>query len=326
MIRLTATARPLLSGCFLAMILALSTGCDRSDTKDSSTSSHTGSPYPPTPDNTPPAPEPVEPDTLPHDPDGLNVAAAFPGPGEPRVALVSSITVEFDADLMQGLDLANTISVQAPTGEVAGSITQTAPDTLVFRPHNLWSAATVYSIAVDPDVMSADGSSATAGIGWQFTTVADVYTTPQAVIDACMSDLDVEMLAAVNQARVVARNCGSAARPAVGKLVWNCRLQQAAITHSEDMATHDFFEHAGSDGSSASDRVSRTGYAWSYVGENLAAGQRTVTEVINGLLDSPGHCDNIMSPHFTEFGFGYRFNNDTYYKRYWTQNFARPRG
>src|SRR5690606_19113896 len=126
-------------------------------------------------------------------------------------------------------------------------------------------------------------------------TVADVYITPQRVIDECMSDLDVEMLAAVNQARILARNCGENYRPAVGKLAWNCQLQQAAITHSEDMAANDFFDHTGSDGSSVGDRITRTGYLWSRAGENLAAGQRTVAVVMDGLLKSPGHCDNIMA-------------------------------
>jgi uncharacterized protein YkwD len=163
-----------------------------------------------------------------------------------------------------------------------------------------------------------------ATISWQFSTVADVYTTPQVVIDECMSDLDVEMLAAVNQARTTARNCGENPRPAVGKLVWNCRLQQAAISHSEDMASTNFFGHTGSDGSNVADRISRTGYLWSRAGENLAAGHKTVTRVMEDLLASPGHCENIMSPHYTEFGFGFRSNNDTDYVRYWTQNFALP--
>ncbi len=44
-------------------------------------------------------------------------------------------------------------------------------------------------------------------------------------------------------------------------------------------------------------RVRRTGYApRSVVGENIAAGAPTADEVMQGVLDSPGHCANLMDP------------------------------
>jgi uncharacterized protein YkwD len=310
------TKKSLLRCWALSIILAMGAGCDSKD-KDSVVIPGAGNPNSP-------IPEPIPTDQLPSEDGKLNVTAAFPGPGEPRVALVSAISVRFDGNLIQGLDLSRAIQLQSPAGAVTGTITQTEPDTLVFRPTQLWSPTTVYSITLDPALMSADGLPLVDDVSWQFITVADVYTTSQAVIDGCMSDLDVEMLAAVNLARSQARSCGSNSRPAVAKLAWNCRIQQAAIGHSEDMATHDFFEHTGSDGSSVGDRVTRAGYVWSSVGENISAGQRTVATVMTGLLNSPGHCENIMSPNFTEFGFGYRTNPEAFYERYWTQNFGRP--
>ncbi len=75
--------------------------------------------------------------------------------------------------------------------------------------------------------------------------------------------------------------------------------------------------HVGSDGSSFKDRIEREQYTWSAAGENIAAGYRTVSSVMNGWLASPGHCKNIMSPNFTEFGAA----ESNYY---WTQVFARP--
>ncbi len=320
---LTMMIKKLFSGFALAMALACG-GCDSSDTKSASVPAPVSGPDAPPPGGQVPPPAPVPTDPLPTEDGKLNVAAAFPGPGEIRVALVSPISVQFDADLMQGLELNQAITVASAAGPLPGSVTRPEADLLVFRPTGLWAPSTVYTITVDPALMSSEGLALSDGTTWQFTTIADIYTTSQAVIDECMSDLDVEMLAAVNQARTIARSCGPNARPAVGKLIWNCRLQQAAITHSEDMATNDFFEHAGSDGSSVSDRVTRTGYVWSHVGENLAAGQRTVTIVMESLLSSPGHCENIMSGHYTEFGFGYRINPDSFYRHYWTQNFARP--
>jgi uncharacterized protein YkwD len=317
-------AKTIFPSGIIAIALVCSAGCDSKETKGAAFYPPTSAPGPtaPAPGNAPaPVPEPTP--ELTTVAGKLNVVAAFPGPDEPQVALVSPISVELDEGLIQGADLTNAIRVQSPTGTVAGSITQEASNTLVFRPTNLWTPDTAYSVAMDSGLMSATGLTINTDATWQFTTVPDLYMTPQAVIDECMSDLDMEMLAAVNQARIVARSCGENPRPAVGKLIWNCRLQQAAIVHSEDMANNDFFSHTGSDGSNAGDRITRTGYVWSHAGENLAAGYHTVGTAMAGLLRSPDHCDNIMSSHYTEFGSAYRTNSDSSLQRYWTQNFGR---
>jgi uncharacterized protein YkwD len=91
------------------------------------------------------------------------------------------------------------------------------------------------------------------------------------------------------------------------------------------MAEHGFFSHTGSDGSKVSERLSRSGYDWMAVGENLAygsVGHFTAETVVRGWLESPPHCTVIMTPDFTEMGIvkltdGYDF---------WVQVFARPRG
>lgn len=121
-----------------------------------------------------------------------------------------------------------------------------------------------------------------------------------------------------NQARAQGRDCGGdagfmAAAPA---LAWNDGLATAARLHSEDMAQNDFFSHTGSDGSSVGQRVTRQGYAWGTVGENIST-RGTPQEVVDGWLRSPGHCENIMSPDFTEMGAGVAGGK-------WTQVFARP--
>lgn len=309
---------------FIALLCGA--GCDSKETRGAALDPPAPAPGPttPAPGNTPaPTPEPVPTELLPAAAGKLNVVAAFPGPGEPQVALVSPISVELDGSLIQGADLTAAIRVQSPTGAVAGTITQVAPDTLVFRPTHLWSPDTVYKVALDPDLISAAGLPVNEDAGWEFTTVPDLYMTQQTVIDECMSEQDMEMLAAVNRARSTARACGENTRPAVGKLVWNCLLQQAALAHSEDMANNDFFSHTGSDGSTVGVRITRTGYVWSHAAENLAAGQRTVATAMDGLLKSPGHCDNIMSANYAEFGSAFSSNTESYYQRYWTQNFAR---
>jgi hypothetical protein len=41
------------------------------------------------------------------------------------------------------------------------------------------------------------------------------------------------------------------------------------------------------------------------VGENIAYGPKSADEVVQGWLDSPGHCENIMDPRFAEMGIAY---------------------
>lgn len=84
--------------------------------------------------------------------------------------------------------------------------------------------------------------------------------------------LDTEALAAINAARAEPRRCGDQAFPAAAPLRWNAALTQAALAHSSDMAAHRYFSHQEKNGSVVDDRASRAGYAWTRIGENIAAG------------------------------------------------------
>ncbi|NJR45798.1 MAG: CAP domain-containing protein [Hyellaceae cyanobacterium CSU_1_1] len=120
------------------------------------------------------------------------------------------------------------------------------------------------------------------------------------------------------------------AKAGLKPLTLNNRLTQAAQGHSDSMAADDFFSHTGVDGSDVSDRVQDTGYQYSYTGENIAAGQKTAAEVVQGWMDSPGHRANILNADYTEIGIGYELlENDSgsvNYHHYWTQVFGTPQG
>ena len=133
---------------------------------------------------------------------------------------------------------------------------------------------------------------------------------------------DQAMLDLVNQARAQARDCGTVSFTAAEPLSWNCQLMEAAKIHSIDMADNDFFSHSGSDGLQVNDRVTETGYDWRAVGENIAAGYPNEAAAVAALLDSPGHCENIMNPAYKEFGSAAEFTNRRVFPSYWTQVFA----
>ncbi|WP_350340809.1 CAP domain-containing protein, partial [Escherichia coli] len=47
------------------------------------------------------------------------------------------------------------------------------------------------------------------------------------------------------------------------------------------------------------------GYLYQQIGENIAAGRDTARKVVDGWLDSPGHCATLMNPDFRELGAAY---------------------
>jgi uncharacterized protein YkwD len=137
-----------------------------------------------------------------------------------------------------------------------------------------------------------------------------------------MANFDADMLAAVNAARAVARSCGSDVMPAVPALSTNALLAAAAIRHNKDMTAKLNLDHAGSDGSTMGSRIADAGYTLRSAGENIAWNQKSIPEVIDSWLKSPGHCANIMKADVTEFGAACNIATDDSW--YWTQVFAAP--
>lgn len=84
-------------------------------------------------------------------------------------------------------------------------------------------------------------------------------------------------------------------------VAYSTELEAAAQSHALDMARSGFFDHTGSDGSSVAQRVSRLGYGWCIVAENIAKGQQSLSEVMQAWADSPGHKRNMLSTEVTEF-------------------------
>ena len=127
------------------------------------------------------------------------------------------------------------------------------------------------------------------------------------------------MLARVNAARSAGYDCGTKGifEPTT-PLKLEPHLSAAAQTHADDMNAEGYFSHTVPDGSTVSARVTRTGYSWSRVGENIARGYEDVDTVMTDWLKSDGHCANLLNPAYTELGVG---KSD----EYWVQVFARAR-
>jgi uncharacterized protein YkwD len=149
-------------------------------------------------------------------------------------------------------------------------------------------------------------------------------------LDRCMTPFEEEVLLLVNQQRAQGAVCGATFYAAAPPLVGEQMLHNAAKYHSEDMALRDFMSHVNPDGATLVDRIEAEGYPWRALAENIAAGYHTPQRVVEGWMDSPGHCVNIMKPTYTQIGVGYAYDQDdgaeTPYVHYWTLDFGLPSG
>ena len=132
------------------------------------------------------------------------------------------------------------------------------------------------------------------------------------------------VLELTNQARARARRCGPTPFAAVAPLMLNARLSHVAQRYAQDMAAFGYMDHTGHDGSSPAARITRSGYRWREVGENLASGIMTPEEVVAGWLTSPDHCANLMDPLFREMGVAFAVNSHRDAGVYWAMEFGTP--
>jgi len=159
--------------------------------------------------------------------------------------------------------------------------------------------------------------------GRQITIVfAMPFMPPAAGTEAAVAE---RVLQLVNEARSQPRLCGDKSMPVAPPLRHNAVLAGVAQAYSEDMAQHSYMGHRGRDGSMVNDRVNRSGYRWRSLAENLASGQATPEQAVEGWLKSPGHCASLMDARYRETGVAYAYSEASLDGMYWTQLFALPR-
>jgi uncharacterized protein YkwD len=178
----------------------------------------------------------------------------------------------------------------------------------------------------DSSPSPAAGNGAGANPGASAPAVGPVAGT--SVGSTCgLTNFRASLLARINQVRARGADCGAdGVFGAAAPLAWNDKLTLAAEGHSQDMAAKDYFSHTSADGRTLGDRVNATGYAWSSLGENIAAGYPSVDSVMDGWIASPGHCANLMNAGFAEVGVVCVPNGGAAsYPTYWTMDLGRPR-
>jgi uncharacterized protein YkwD len=102
------------------------------------------------------------------------------------------------------------------------------------------------------------------------------------------------MLVVVNQER---------AKQGIAQVVFDEQLAQVGRNHCKDMFKRGYFSHNTLESLSPFDRMLNAGVSFTYAGENLALAP-DVSLAMQGLMDSRGHRENILSPNFGKLGVG----------------------
>lgn len=117
------------------------------------------------------------------------------------------------------------------------------------------------------------------------------YKTTSVSVDEAAEN---KMLELVNKER---------ASRGLNPLVMDEKLREVARAHSKDMFAKGYFSHKNLEGQSPFDRMDKAGVQYMVAGENLALAP-DVEIAHNGLMNSPGHKRNILTPEFRKIGIG----------------------
>jgi uncharacterized protein YkwD len=109
-----------------------------------------------------------------------------------------------------------------------------------------------------------------------------------------LPDLEAQMLDLVNQERT---------SRGLQPLTADPELTEVARRHSADMFARGYFSHHTPEGKDPFERIRDGGVTFRTAGENLALAP-TLSIAHNGLMNSPGHRENILRPQFGRLGIG----------------------
>ena len=89
----------------------------------------------------------------------------------------------------------------------------------------------------------------------------------------------------------------------IPELVWRNELVLVARAHGQDMWERKYFGHISPEGEDVGDRLDKAEINFFVAGENLALAP-TLSTAHTGLMNSPGHRENILSSDFNRVGIG----------------------
>ena len=177
-------------------------------------------------------------------------------------------------------------------------------------------AATAESTAPAPataDIKSAAPAPATADIKSAAPATTAAPASAAAPTSSNIGAYEQQVVDLVNKERAAA---------GLSALKVNTTLANVAEKKAEDLRDNNYFAHQSPTYGSPFDMMKQFGISYTSAGENIAKGQKTPDEVMNGWMNSEGHRANILNSSYTEIGVGYV--TDSNGGTYWVQEFIRP--
>lgn len=127
------------------------------------------------------------------------------------------------------------------------------------------------------------------------TTSSTAPKTPSAQTNSStLTAQEQQMLTLINQAR---------AQNNVPPLQIDMQVTNVARIKAQDMIDNNYFSHNSPKYGSPFDMMKSFGISYVEAGENIA-GNQTVVNAENALMNSPGHRKNILNPAYTHIGIG----------------------
>ena len=120
-----------------------------------------------------------------------------------------------------------------------------------------------------------------------------------------------QILAIVNDER---------AKAGLGALTMTAELNACAQKRAEELVVH--YGHDRPNGTMCFTILAENGISYQWAGENIAAGQRSPSEVMGSWMHSQGHRANILNADFNHIGIGAVYVNNGGYELYWVQVFT----
>jgi uncharacterized protein YkwD len=232
--------------------------------------------------------------------DGVATSVAFPGTrGDERTGTVRIVLPLRAGD--------NTLSFANPAGpapDVDKIVITTDGTPPVIAPSGTASAV--------PGVTAAQSPPPTLPTSPSPTLPTSPPPSPPGRAGRGSSPLAAEVVDLVNAERVKAGCKPVRADP---------KLTAAAGAHSADMAARGYFDHTSPEGVGFTDRITRAGFVWTAVAENIAKGVPSAPEVMTNWMTSPGHRANIVNCGYLKVGVGVAADGSG--ALLWTQDFGK---
>lgn len=131
------------------------------------------------------------------------------------------------------------------------------------------------------------------------------------------------LIQAINEIRKQPRQCGTQYYAATNALTWNNTLEKSSHQQAQDLSNRRLLSHTNMSGLRLKERLTQVGYQGITGGENLASGQKTVSQVLNDWMTlSPSHCSNIMTNNYSDYALACVTNPNTG-RTYWVQQFGK---